>query len=199
MGFLCIFILLMHALAVYILISRQTFPPPQDEMPVEYMTLLNIPHAAKTAGDAGARLAAPATQAASRHENQPPPPALSIPDGRPEVIQQNSFSGSNPPSPPLSQEARPLSTAAMPQQNPPLDLDNLRKLALDNDRQRDKHGIDHLREEESLAKAENGSDAKLVGKAIRKDCRTAYSGPTFNVLAIVPLVIDTVTDKGCKW
>jgi hypothetical protein len=38
---------------------------------------------------------------------------------------------------------------------------------------------------------------RAVEQARRKDCKTRYSG--MGVLAIIPLVKDTVTDTGCKW
>jgi hypothetical protein len=39
--------------------------------------------------------------------------------------------------------------------------------------------------------------AEEIEKAKREDCRTAHADK--GLLAVVPLVADTVRDKGCKW
>ena len=42
--------------------------------------------------------------------------------------------------------------------------------------------------------------ASAIKKAERPDCRTTYSGgEKANLLALIPIVINTVREKGCKW
>lgn len=52
----------------------------------------------------------------------------------------------------------------------------------------------YLRAEQPEPKSKLGRD---IEQAIRPDCQTAYAGA--GLLAVVPLVIDAVRDKGCKW
>ena len=38
-----------------------------------------------------------------------------------------------------------------------------------------------------------------IARAARVDCRQKYVSPEPNLLLIIPLLIETVTDRGCKW
>ena len=38
-----------------------------------------------------------------------------------------------------------------------------------------------------------------IARAARVDCRTKYVSPTPNLLLLIPLLYETVTDTGCKW
>ncbi|WP_394781571.1 hypothetical protein [Undibacterium sp.] len=80
---------------------------------------------------------------------------------------------------------------------PRLDLDDLRKLARDNDRSRQKTPMEQLRETQQ---ASNSLEARVEGAARgaqRGDCKTAYTKA--GLFAPLLLLRDAVTDKGCKW
>lgn len=53
------------------------------------------------------------------------------------------------------------------------------------------------RARDSLPKPEAATLDRKVSGAARKDCRNAYSG--MGLFAIPRLVLDSVTDDGCKW
>ncbi len=50
-------------------------------------------------------------------------------------------------------------------------------------------------------RASDDSDlSRAVRRAKHPDCQTKYSGGTeVNLLLLIPLAIETVTGKGCKW
>ena len=51
-----------------------------------------------------------------------------------------------------------------------------------------------------LTAVDDGALAQAVRKAKRPDCQTKYAGgEKANILLLIPLAIETVTDKGCKW
>lgn len=55
-------------------------------------------------------------------------------------------------------------------------------------------------EQEPLRSLDDSKLARAVRQAKRPDCQTKYSGgDKANVLLLIPLAIETITDKGCKW
>lgn len=75
-----------------------------------------------------------------------------------------------------------------------IDMESLRAAARQVDSERTPGALEPLR-------ASDDSDlSRAVRKAKRPDCQTKYSGGTsFDVLLLIPLAIETITDKGCKW
>lgn len=68
------------------------------------------------------------------------------------------------------------------------------------ERERVPTGLERVREAESYRAPGDNDAARAIKKAERPDCRTAYGGGTkANLLALIPLAIDTLTDHGCKW
>jgi len=56
------------------------------------------------------------------------------------------------------------------------------------------------REQEPLRSLDDSNLARAVREAKRPDCQTKYSGgEKANLLLLIPLAIETITDKGCKW
>lgn len=56
------------------------------------------------------------------------------------------------------------------------------------------------REQEPLRSLDDSNLARAVREAKRPDCQTKYSGgDKANLLLLIPLAIETITDKGCKW
>lgn len=81
-----------------------------------------------------------------------------------------------------------------------LDIGELRAMARRLAREHVPTPLDRVRAAESYRALDDSNVARAVKKAVRPDCRTAYGGgEKFNVLALIPLAIDTVTDTGCKW
>lgn len=73
-------------------------------------------------------------------------------------------------------------------------MESLRAVARQVDSESEPVGIEPLRA------SDDSQLARAVRKAKRPDCQTKYSGGTsFDVLLLIPLAIETITDKGCKW
>ena len=80
---------------------------------------------------------------------------------------------------------------------PKLDLDQLHDLARDNEKRRIITPMEKLRQDQFITHTVEDSIADGARRGARKDCQTAYQGA--GILAVIPLVFDTLTDKGCKW
>jgi hypothetical protein len=99
------------------------------------------------------------------------------------------------PAPPLI-EAKPPQPESEPSATPRFDFDRAREVARDFNR----------RSARVTGKAIDfepppGERVTPLGRAIQKaaqpDCREAYAA--LGLLAVVPLIADTVTDRGCRW
>ena len=101
--------------------------------------------------------------------------------------------------------AAPASDApAAPETQPPtaapprLDLASLRASARRIDSERVPAPGDG--EQEPLRALDDSKLARAVREAKRPDCQKKYSGgEAANLLLLIPLAIETITDKGCKW
>lgn len=98
-------------------------------------------------------------------------------------------------SPPSTETQQP---APVPERR--LDMDSLRAAARQVDSDRTPTAMGGRRESEQLRNVEDTALSRGIQRAKRPDCQTKYSGGTsLNLLALIPLAIETVTDKGCKW
>jgi hypothetical protein len=79
----------------------------------------------------------------------------------------------------------------------PLNLDQMRRQAALNERERVKTPMEKVHEEELRRKSVETAVAAAAKAGARKDCQNGYGG--LGIFAIIPLVYGTVTDKGCKW
>lgn len=77
------------------------------------------------------------------------------------------------------------------------DAENLRAMAGSNYRNRSRGALESLHQSEERDSTMETRLASGVKRAQRPDCRTAYAGGT--LLAVIPILVDTVRDKGCKW
>ena len=60
--------------------------------------------------------------------------------------------------------------------------------------------FEQVRAAESRLEAEKNDLGRAIEKAKRPPCTKKYSGGTsINLILLIPLAIDTITDKGCKW
>jgi hypothetical protein len=96
------------------------------------------------------------------------------------------------PSAPIVPAPAPAASAT-----PRLDYGNIRNQALEIDRNREISPIDKLRQEQFKPHTVESGIQQAAKRGTRGDCQTEYAG--MGLLAIVPLLVDTVTDRGCKW
>lgn len=103
------------------------------------------------------------------------------------------------PSVPQAEPAPPVATspAATSPAAPRLDYDGIRNQALDMDKHRDITPAERLHQEQFVPHTVESGMADAAKRGTRGDCQTAYAGA--GLLAVVPLLIDTVTNRGCKW
>jgi len=53
---------------------------------------------------------------------------------------------------------------------------------------------------EPLRASDDSELSRAVRRAKRPDCQTKYAGgEKADILLLIPLAIDTITGKGCKW
>ena len=80
------------------------------------------------------------------------------------------------------------------------DLDAIRALARENERQRKREPLEIVQDSQRIYSTDESKLAQDIKKAGRLDCLKAYSGGTkLDFLRLIPLAIDTVTNTGCKW
>lgn len=80
-----------------------------------------------------------------------------------------------------------------------LDLNAMLDSAKDMDHRRTITGLDRLHDSEAPRGTLEEKFGADVAKAGRPDCRTKYVTPETNLILLIPLAIETVTGKGCKW
>lgn len=60
--------------------------------------------------------------------------------------------------------------------------------------------FEQVRDAESRLEAEKNKLGRAIEQAKRPPCTKKYSGGTsLNLVLLIPLAIDTITDTGCKW
>lgn len=84
---------------------------------------------------------------------------------------------------------------------PVIDMESLRAAARQLESERVPTALESLRESEQLRAGGDSDLSRAVRRAKRPDCQTRYAQgrTTVNLLLLIPLAIETVTDKGCKW
>ena len=82
-----------------------------------------------------------------------------------------------------------------------IDMESLRAAARQVESARVPTALESLRESEQMRASDDSDLSRAVRRAIRPDCQTKYSkGLTkVNLVLLVPLAIETIKDKGCKW
>lgn len=99
----------------------------------------------------------------------------------------------NPPAAIISQPADQVDL------EPHLEIENLRASVRDEEHHRMRSLEEKLNESSRIKLSDGDRIARKIMKTARDGCRTAYAGKTFNLLAVIPLAIDTITDRGCRW
>lgn len=81
-----------------------------------------------------------------------------------------------------------------------LDMEALRSAARRMEQQRLPTAPTRPREPEQLGTETDNALARGIRRAKRPDCQTAYAGgDKANLFMLIPLALDTIRDKGCKW
>lgn len=183
-----LFIGLLHLLILAALLQHANSARIEETGPVEYMSYIVVPKPAAPA----VREAAPPTA--------PPPvrrdrPAVATAEA-PRV--PNDTSVPDPVDAPAETVAPAPATAAAP--SPKLDMAALRADAGRMSRDYVPEPFEQVRSAESRLEAEKRDLGRAIEKAKRPPCTKKYSGGTsLNLILLIPLAIDTITDKGCKW
>ena len=100
----------------------------------------------------------------------------------------------------LESDVRAPDAEGQPVQPGTLDMEGLRIAARDAQRERGPTALERQRDSEPLRADDDSTLAREIRKAKRPSCQTAYAGgEKANLLLLVPLAIDTITGKGCKW
>ncbi len=100
----------------------------------------------------------------------------------------------------LEPDLRAPEAEDQPAQAGKLDMEDLRLAARRAQRERVPTALERQRDSEQLRAADDSTLARDIRKAKRPNCQTAYAGgEKADLLLLIPLAIDTITGKGCKW
>lgn len=171
-------IVLLHIAATLVLLRHGAARFDTDDTPENYIAL--------------AFVAAPVAQRA-------PPPVVLVPPVRPRrTATPRAQAAPLAIMPPDAAPDAPPETAAAASGK--LDMATLRGLARQVEKERVPTALERLRTSEQMHARDDNDLARAVSQAKRPDCQTKYSGGTsLNLVMLIPLAIDTITDKGCKW
>ncbi|MES2316550.1 MAG: hypothetical protein V4631_03570 [Pseudomonadota bacterium] len=176
-------VLLLHGAALYAALSLRATPQEQPAR-ADYVALTFVK----------ASPASPAREARSV-PRATPAPRRPAPPARP----TRRFVGQQP-----ERVSEPITaapeTVEAPRSAPRFDMESLRAAARDNESKRVATPLERANEGYAIRAADDSAMARAVKKAERADCRSAHGGgKNFNILALVPLALDTASGKGCKW
>jgi hypothetical protein len=191
------FIVLAHVLFVLALVHYASPRPDNASTPVDYIAFAFIvapekpvppPAPMPQARSAPPPVAAPAvrpTRIATQRATPAPPEAITI-ITLPEEIPS----------------AAPAETTTAPATAPTgkLDMESLRGLARQVEKERVPTALERVRTAEQLRSADDTNLSRAIKKAKNPDCQKKYAGGTnVNLLLLIPLAIDTITGTGCTW
>lgn len=186
-------ILLAHVLFVLALVHYASPRPDNVSTPVDYIAFAFIVAPVKPT---------PVPQVRSA----PPPVSVQI-VRPPRIATQRAMPASPEPMTIIaaSEEtpsAAPAETTTAPAAAPTgkLDMESLRGLARQVEKERVPTALERLRTAEQLRGADDTNLSRAIKKAKNPDCQKKYAGGTeTNLLLLVPLAIDTITGTGCTW
>lgn len=178
-------IILAHLVVLAFLVRHAGTPSDRDEAPAAtYVTLALVPATTRPRPVQAPEVTlspSPSKRSAAVQRDEPAPTA------QVEV----------PAAPPAAQEGEPEQAAP---QGGRLDIDALRAAARRVEQERVPTALERLRESEQVRGEDDSALVRGIQHAKRPKCQTAYSGgEKLNLIMLIPLVIDTVRDKGCKW
>lgn len=179
-------IVLAHLVLVAALLHHANRPRLEDTGPVEYMRYIVVP---RPAAPVVVERAAPIT---------PPPLRRS----RPAAIRSEAQPAMTIVSPaePAARQAPTEDAAPSASPSPKLDMAALRADARRASKDYAPEPFEQVRAAESRLEAEKRDLGRAIANTRRPPCTKKYSGgEKLNLIALIPLAIDTITDTGCKW
>lgn len=187
------FIVLAHVLFVLALVHYASPRPDNASTPVDYIAFAFIVAPEKPA---------PVPQARSA----PPPVAIQV-VRPPRIATQRAMPASPEPmtiiaAPQETPSATTAETTTAPAPAPTgkLDMESLRGLARQVEKERVPTALERVRTAEQLRGADDNNLARAIKRAKNPDCQKKYAGGTnVNLLLLIPLAIDTITGTGCTW
>jgi hypothetical protein len=189
------FIVLAHVLFVLALVHYASPRPDNDSAPVDYIAFAFIVAPEKP-------VPVPAPQARSA------PPPVAVPTVRPTRIATPRAMPASPEpmtiiaAPEETPTATPAETTTAPASAPTgkLDMESLRGLARQVEKERVPTALERVRTAEQLRGADDNNLSRAIKRAKNPDCQKKYAGGTnANLLLLIPLAIDTITGTGCTW
>jgi len=181
-----LFIVLAHLVLIAALLHHANRPRFEDTGPVEYMSYIVVP---KPAAPRVEERAAPVT---------PPPVRRS----RPPVIRAEAEPAMTivPATESAAMQLSPEAAAPSASPSPKLDMVALRADARRAGKDYAPEPFEQVRAAESRLEAEKKDLGRAIANTKRPPCTKKYSGgEKLNLIALIPLAIDTITDTGCKW
>lgn len=185
------FIVLAHVLFVLALVHYASPRPDSHSTPVDYIAFAFIVAPVK-----------PVLQARSV------PPPVVVPVVRaPRIATPRAMPASPEPMtiialPEETPSAAPAETATAPASAPnvKLDMESLRGLARQVEKERVPTALERARTAEQLRARDDTRLSRAISEAKRPDCQTKYSGgDKLDLIRLIPLAIDTITGTGCNW
>jgi hypothetical protein len=189
------FIVLAHVLFVLALVHYASPRPDNTSTPVDYIAFAFIVAPEKP-------VPVPAPQARSA------PPPVAVPTVRPTRIATPRATPASPEpmtiiaAPEETPTATPAETTTAPASAPTgkLDMESLRGLARQVEKERVPTALERVRTAEQLRGADDNNLSRAIKRAKNPDCQKKYAGGTnANLLLLIPLAIDTITGTGCTW
>ena len=188
-------IVLLHVLMAALLLRHAATPQRDDDgKPASYIAFAFI---------AAPKPAPPAAQAAALPVMVTPPVRRTAPAKK---VASAPVPVAPRPAPeaavaaPAAPATRPDSAQAAQAPHPGIDMAALRASARQIDSERVPTAQERREGPEQLLSTDDSKLARAVREAKRPDCQKKYSGGTsLNLILLIPLAIETITDKGCKW
>lgn len=178
-----LFIGLLHLALVAALLQHKSSPRFEETGPVEYMSYIVVPKPPPPAIKESAR--APTSPRVRRSR----PPLANVATAEAEPVMTIV---------PAPEPARDAAPAASP--SPKLDMAALRADARRASKDYAPEPFEQVRAAESRLEAEKKDLGRAIANTKRPPCTKKYSGgEKLNLIALIPLAIDTITDTGCKW
>lgn len=191
------FIVLAHVLFVLALVHYASPRPDNVSTPVDYIAFAFILAPEK-----------PVPPPAPMPHARSAPPPVAVPAVRPPRIAASRPTQASPEpitiiTPPHeTPTATPAETTTAPASAPTgkLDMESLRGLARQVEKERVPTALERVRTAEQLRGADDNNLARAIKRAKNPDCQKKYAGGTeANLLLLIPLAIDTITGTGCTW
>jgi len=177
-----LFIGLAHLALVAALLHHANRPRIEDTGPVEYMSYIVVPTPAAPKVEERAASIRPPPVRRSR-------PSVTRVDAEPAMTIVPATESAALQTP--SEEVAP---------SPKLDMATLRAEARRVTRDYAPEPFEQVRAAESRLEAEKKDLGRAIANTKRPPCTKKYSGgEKLNLIALIPLAIDTITDTGCKW